>query len=165
MRKVVLCLTALLLWAGLAASQSEKSKEKGKAEAHAAHATDAAGVKDAIKKTEDELRQASLKGDSSAAEKYFADDFHVISGANGESYTKQQVIERMKSGATKYSQISVSNEDVATFGNDLAIAHGIADVKVTVDGKDASGKYHYSRTYQKRNGKWQAVWMQSTKIP
>lgn len=168
MRKVLICLTALLLWCGLAGAQSDKAESKGKGHTTEAkrgeHGSGAAAVRDAVKKMENELRQGALKGDTSPSEKYLADDYHTISGANGQAYTKQQVIDRMKSGAVKYSQINVSNEDVAMFGNDLAISHGEADVKNRMDGKDVSGKYHFARTWLKRNGKWQAVWFQSTKM-
>jgi hypothetical protein len=163
MRKLLICVTALFLWVSLA-GQSEKGKSKGKGESHAAHSSDASAVKDAIKKMEDELRQGSLKGDPSAAEKYLADDYRAISATSGQAFDKKQSIDRMKSGATKVSQINVSNDDVLTYGNDLAISHGIADVKVTVDGRDASGKYLFARTWAKRNGKWQAVWFQTTKM-
>lgn len=168
MRKVLIVLTALMLSSGLAVAQSAQGDSHGKG--HAAgvksggHHSDAGGVKDAVKKMEDELREGTLKNDPSASEKYLADDYHTISGANGQAYSKQQVIDRMKSGAVKYSQISVSNEDVAIFGNNLVISHGEADVKLKIDGKDGSGKYHFARTWLKRNGKWQAVWFQSTKM-
>ena len=166
MSKVLICLTALMLWSGLAVAQSAKGESHGKG--HAAksgeHRSDADGVKDAVKKMENEMREATLKSDPSASEKYLADDYHTISGFNGHAYSKQQVIDRMKSGAFKYSQIKISNDDVATYGNDLAISHGEADVKATMDGKDTSGKYHFARTWLKRNGKWQAVWFQTTKM-
>ena len=143
----LLPLIILLLFSGVALAQTKSD-----------------GVKDNIKKMENELRQGSLKGDSSAAEKYLADDFQSVSGATGKMSSKAEIIARLKSGATKYSQIDVSDEDVALYGNDLAIAHGVADVKLTMDGQDASGKYHFSRTWLKRNGKWQAIWFQSTKV-
>lgn len=163
MKKILICLLALFVMTAFAAAQGEKSK--GKAKGHeAAHSSDGNAVKDAIKKMETEMREATMKGDTSANEKYLADDYHFISGGNGQAYDKKQINDRLKSGATKYTQINISSDDIAMYDNDLAISHGIADVKVTADGKDASGKYHYSRTWLKRNGKWQAIWMQSTKV-
>jgi uncharacterized protein (TIGR02246 family) len=163
MKRVLICLVALLLWSTLGYAQGEKSK--GKAKGHEAHASaDAGAVKAAIQKMEDEMRQATLKADPSAIEKYVADDYHAISGANGQAYDKKQTMDRLKSGAAKYSQINVSNNDVQIYDDDMAISHGIADIKLTMDGKDVSGKYHFARTWLKRNGKWQAVWLQSTKM-
>jgi hypothetical protein len=164
MRKVLICLTALLLWAGLATSQSEKGKERGTAEGHAADSSDATSAKDSIMKMEDELREAAIKGDSSVADKYLADDYYTVSAANGQAYDKKQVIDRMKSGASKISEVNVSKRDVAMYGPNLAISHGVAEVKSTTDGKDTSGKYHFARTWTKRDGKWQAVWFQTTKV-
>ena len=163
MRKLLICLIALLLYCFPVSGQG---KGEGKAKGHSAtHESDSTGVKDAVKRMEDELRQGNLKSDPSAMEKYLAEDFHTVSGATGRTYTKQQVIDRLKSGAAKFTQINVANEDVALFGNDLAIAHGEADVKSTSEGKDTSGKYHFARTWLKRNGKWQSIWFQTTKIP
>jgi len=162
MQRVLICLVALLLWTTAGYAQGEK---KGKAKGHEAHAsTDAGAVKAAIQKMEEEMRQATLKGDPSALEKYAADDYHNISGANGQASDKKQSIERLKSGAAKYSQINVSNNDVQIYDHDMAISHGIVDLKLTLDGKDVSGKYHFARTWLKRNGKWQAVWLQSSKV-
>jgi hypothetical protein len=157
MRKLLMIISTLLMAAGLTFGQAAKSESKG----HAKSAP-AGGVKEAIKHMEQEIREGNLKGDAGAQEKYLAEDFHTISGANGQAYTKQQVIDRLKNGATKFSQINVSNDDVAMYGNDLAISHGVADVKYTMDGKEINGKFHYARTWQKRGGKWQAVWFQTT---
>lgn len=163
MRRILTCLFVLLLMSALGSSQEHKGKAKGHDE-HAAASGDASAVKDAVKKMEGEMRAATLKGDTSANDKYLSDDYHAISGANGQAYDKKQINDRLKSGATKYSQINISNDDVVVFDHDMAISHGMADVKLTMDGKDASAKYHYSRIWMKRNGKWQAVWMQSTKV-
>jgi len=166
MRRTLICLIALALSSVLSVAQPAQGESHGKG--HAAKSSgpsDAAGVKAAIKKMEDELRQATLKSDPSANEKYLADDYHTITAANGKAYSKQEVIDRLKSGAVKYSQINVSSQDVVMYGNDLAISHGEANVKATTDGKDSSGKYHLARTWLKRNGKWQAIWIQTTRIP
>jgi hypothetical protein len=144
---------------GLAFSQATKKEAKTKEHA----AKSGASVKDAVMKMNNELREDTLKGDPTADEKYLASDYHSI-GGNGQAYTKEQVIDRLKSGAQKFSQINVANEDVAMYGSDVAIDHGEADVKATSDGKDASGRYHFARTWMKRNGKWQAIWFQTTKM-
>src|SRR3954469_24294553 len=106
MKKFLMCLFALILMSAVGLAQD---KSKGKAKGHEAHAADAAAVKDAIKKMETEMREATLKGDTSANDKYLSDEYHVISGANGQAYDKKQINDRLKSGATKYSQINISN--------------------------------------------------------
>jgi uncharacterized protein (TIGR02246 family) len=162
MKRIVIFFSVLLLLGTLGFSQQQKGKGKGKG---GAQTSDLFAIKDAVKKMEQEIRDGQLKGDSSALEKYLADDSHTISGVSGQDYAKAQIIERLKSGKSRYSQINISEDDVAVFGPNSAISHGTADVKMTVDGKDASGKYHYARTWMKRGGKWQAVWFQSTKMP
>jgi hypothetical protein len=156
MRKLLVSLTTLLLTVGLASAQSAQSESKSQARG--------GGVKEVIKNMEKEIRDGNLKADPSPQEKYLADDFYTVSGANGQAYSKRQIIDRLKNGATKFTQINVTNDDVALYGNDLAISHGEADVKYTMDGKEVSGKFHYARTWQKRKGKWQAVWFQTTRM-
>ena len=163
MRRVLIGFMALLLSSGLGFAQAEKGKGKGK-EGHAAHASADAAVKDAVKKMETELRVGNLKGDASASEKYLADDFHGISGVSGQAYDKKEIVDRINSGKNKYSQINVTNDDVVMYGPDVAVSHGMADVKMTIDGKDASGRYHYARTWVKRGGSWKSVWFQTSKV-
>ena len=162
MRRVLIGFMALLLSSGLGFAQAEKNK--GKAKGHEAHTSADAAVKDAVKKMETEIREATLKGDASPTEKYLADDFHGISGVTGQAYDKKEMVDRIKTGKNKYSQINVSDDDVVMYGPDVAVSHGMADVKMTVDGKDASGRYHYARTWVKRGGSWKAVWFQTSKM-
>ena len=45
-----------------------------------------------------------------------------------------------------------------------AVVTSTADVKGTVKGNDISGTYQASRVWVKRNGNWQQVLFQSTKV-
>jgi hypothetical protein len=162
-RTLIFVSVLLLLFSALAFSQ--EGKGKGKAKGESAQAMDVTAIKESIKKMEQEIRDSQMKGDSSALEKYLADDSKTISGLNGQAYEKSKVIDRLKTGKSKYSQINISDDDVAIFGPNMAVSHGTADVKMNADGADVSGKYHYARTWMKRGGKWQAVWFQATKMP
>ncbi len=53
---------------------------------------------------------------------------------------------------------------VRVFG-DTAIVTGSDTEKSTYKGKDSSGKYVWTDIFVKRNGKWQAVASESTKLP
>src|SRR5436190_9086435 len=148
MRKLLIITTACMLFTGTTWAQSAQGESHGKGHAaKSGNSSNSADVKDSIKKMENEMRQGVLKGDPSASEKYLAADYHTISGANGRSFTRDEALQRIKSGATKYSSIDVANDDVATFGKDVAISHGEVTVKGTMDGRDISGKYHYARTW------------------
>lgn len=167
MRRLILLVT-LVAGCAFALAQADKdakptSAEHKKAE-HKASTGDSA-AKDAVMDAEHKLREAALKNDAEAMQQFLASDYHSISAVDGQAHTRDDVLNNVKQGKLKYQSIEASNEDVQVFDKDLAIAHGVADVKLTMDGKDGSGKYHFSRTWLKRNGKWQAVWFQTTKLP
>lgn len=161
MKRLWMIVIALLVSCSLVVAQADHSKHGGKTESKGGG--DAA-VKQAIQKMEKELREGNVKGDPSAMQKYLADDFYSVSSANGQMYSKQQLIDRLKSGAAKYQSIDGGDPAVEMYGPDLAISHGEADVKVNFDGKDMAMKVHFARTWAKRNGKWQSIWFQTTRV-
>lgn len=118
--------------------------------------------KDILLKNEKALRDAALKGGSSAVAKWYPDDPHT---GTEQSSDKQTMLQLIREGRFKYESIDVSDDLIEIISPDLAIAHGIADVKGTLDGQDFTGKYHYSRTWVKRDGTWQDEWFQATKLP
>ena len=146
-----------LVVCGLAAFAQDtgKGKDAGKQSA----------VKDNILKMEKEWREATVKGDASALQRFASDDYHVITAIDGQAHSKAEQMDRIKSGKAKYSEINVTNNDVQVISPDLAIFHGIADVKMNWDGKDQTGRYHVSRVWHKMRGEWKAVWFQTTKMP
>jgi ketosteroid isomerase-like protein len=151
-------LLTVLLGVVIAGAQE---KEMGK---HKAMGMGNDGVKNAISAMEKSLREATVKGDSSAAEKMLADDYHGFSAASMQGTDKKTTVDSIKSGKLKYSSIDVASEDVQVYSPMLAVAHGEANVKGTMNGKTVDGKYHYGRVWAKRAGTWQAVWFQTTKV-
>jgi hypothetical protein len=122
-------------------------------------------IKSAVMDMEHKLREAALKGDASVLQQWLADNYHSVSAVDGQAHTKDEAVSNLKDGKQKYQSIEPSNEDVQVFAPTLAIAHGVADVKGTMNGQDFSGKFHYARTWMKRGSKWQAIWFQTTKMP
>ena len=158
-------LLAILLAMSIVSAQD---KDKGKGKHEGMEKKEMAGGNDAIKSAvsglDKSLREATLKGDSSVAEKVLAEDYHGFTAANMQPVDKNMAVNNIKSGKLKYSAIDVSSEDVQVYSSTLAVAHGEASVKGTLDGKSIDGKYHFGRVWTKRAGKWQAVWFQTTKI-
>ena len=120
------------------------------------------GIAEAVEDLEQQGRAAALKGDSSFAAQHLADDYMSVSAITGKPGTKADAIDVLKSGKLKYTAINVSETKVRVYGN-TAIASGKADVKATMNGKDVSGSYWYTRTYVKQGNDWKVVCFQSTK--
>lgn len=101
--------------------------------------------------------------DPSFMEKYLADDYVGISG-RGQQMDRQTSIDNLKTGKTKYDTLEILEHKVTQYGPSAAIARGKVMVKGMFSGQPNEGTYAFSRTWLQRDGKWQVVAFQSTKI-
>jgi ketosteroid isomerase-like protein len=95
-------------------------------------------------------------------DQYEADDI-LDTDPSGRVTDKAQDKTDLSSGDLKFQSIEVSDLKVHVYGN-TAVAAGTSTIKGTYKGQDISGKYRFTDTWVKRNGNWQAVASQSTKI-
>lgn len=107
--------------------------------------------------------QAMLKNDLEALAPLLADDLVYIHSA-AELETKQQFLERLRSGALRYRAIEPSETVVRTYGP-VAIVTGRAKVKVTSSGNDRELEMRYTSVYRNTGNRWQLVSWQSTRVP
>ncbi len=140
----LLCLLSLSL-----AAAGQKTSKKGT-------------VEDQIKEHEQNWAQATIKEGAAAVDQYEADDI-IDTDPSGRVTDKAQDKIDLSSGDLKFQSIEVSDLKVHVYGN-TAVAAGTNMTKGTYKGQDISGKYRFTDTWVKRNGKWQAVASQSTKI-
>jgi ketosteroid isomerase-like protein len=120
------------------------------------------GVEDQIKKQEQNWAQATVKEGAAAVDQYEADDI-IDTDPSGRVTDKAQDKADLSSGDLKFQSIELSDVKVLVYGN-AAVATGTSTVKGTYKGQDISGKYRFTDTWVNRNGKWQAVASQSTKL-
>src|ERR1700740_2861468 len=138
----LLCLFSLSLAAGQQASKTS--------------------VEDQIKKQEQNWAEATVKEGAAAVDKYEADDI-IDTDPGGRVTDKAQDKTDLSSGDLKFQSIELSDMKVLVYGN-AAVATGTSTIKGTYKGQDISGKYRFTDTWVNRNGKWQAVASQSTKL-
>jgi ketosteroid isomerase-like protein len=148
---LLIALLSLLLPLSLVHAKEKKEKAAGDG-----------NVEQEIKNLQDQGREAALKGDTSFLEKYLADDYVGI-GADGQMFTKDQAVERRRSGKLKYEAIDVKDSKIRGYG-DAAIANILASVKGTDEGKPFSGDYRATFVYVKQKGSWKQVSFQSTPV-
>ncbi|HUN88450.1 MAG TPA: nuclear transport factor 2 family protein [Terriglobales bacterium] len=117
---------------------------------------------DEIKKLETDFSQASIKDGAAAVEKYEADDI-IDTDPAGNVTTKAQDKQAAASGDLKFESIEPSAMVVHVYGN-TAVVVGLVQVKGTFKQQDISGKYRFTDTWVKRNGKWQEVASESVKV-
>ncbi len=159
-------LVASLVW-GQGANPPASTKESGTSghgmtAAEQTSQSSGGTVEEEMKALQGQLRQATLKGDTSFFEEYWADDYVAIHG-DGKLSTKAQEIENFKSGAIKYESIEVREAKIRTYG-DTVVAIWLGSVKATINGKPYSGDFRNTRVWVKQNGNWRIVVFQTTRV-
>jgi ketosteroid isomerase-like protein len=116
-------------------------------------------------KLEREWLDAYMKRDIAALERIEADDFN-ITYSNGESRTKAEELAHLKSNSDGAGTFKLNTEDtkVRLFG-DTAVLTGILIQQLTNNGKEMNVRARYTDVWVKRNGRWQVVAVQLTKMP
>jgi ketosteroid isomerase-like protein len=120
-------------------------------------------VEQAVMQMEEELRVAVSKSDTKAYGRIVGDDY-VYTNQDALVRTKAQVMSDYDSGSLKYESIKFDEIKVHAYG-DTAVVTGRSTAKGQDNGKDFSGQFRYTRVYVKRQGSWQIVATQSTRIP
>lgn len=124
-------------------------------------ASKASGTEDAIKKNEQNWAQATIKEGATAVDQYEADDI-LTTDPSGRVTDKAQDKTDLSSNDLKFQSMELSDLIVHVYGN-TAVAAGTNTLTGTYKGQDISGKYRFTDTWVKRNGKWQVVASQSTR--
>src|SRR5262245_42706351 len=107
--------------------------------------------------------QAMAAKDVATLEKVLADDL-IYAHSSARLDTKQSLIGNMVSGATVYTSVEASDVKAQDLG-DTVVLTGIAQVKVTVNGAPNAFGVRFTDVYTRRNGNWQMVTWQSTRLP
>lgn len=130
----------------------------------AASPQDTATIQQVTQRVRDFLASVP-KNDPAVFQDFFADDV-IYTRSTGVTVTKADIIKNIDVRAT--------NEPQATFAADDFIVHPYGEMAVvnfrlimhnTENGKAATAYFRNTGTFLKRNGKWQAVGWQATKVP
>jgi len=149
-RLLTLCLLMALLPA--AYGQSKPAAKK----------TTTASVSAVLMQMERDWSQAGIKKDFKTLDRIMADDWVSIDSL-GQATTKAQTLTAMKSNQASQEFIELGEMKVRVFGT-AAIVTGTDVERGSYKGQDSSGKYAWMDVFAKRNGRWQAIASQSTKI-
>jgi ketosteroid isomerase-like protein len=120
-------------------------------------------------KTEQEVRavelarfEAQLKGDLDKVKLFLADELKYTH-STGKTETKEEFLKALASGL-KYLSIEPSQLDIHVYGQTSVIT-GQASIKIESGGQQLSFKIKYTDVYTLRDGRWQMVAWQSTRLP
>jgi ketosteroid isomerase-like protein len=123
--------------------------------------TQTAAEKELIK-VENDWNTAYMKHDAKAFESLYATEYHSTD-ATGKTYNKIEGIKADASPSTVITSAVLSDLKVHIYGQ-TGVVTGINTIKATADGKDAGGEYRFTDVFVKRDGRWQCVATQVTRI-
>jgi ketosteroid isomerase-like protein len=114
----------------------------------------------------DEFMAGAGSGDRAIFDKFFADDV-IYTRASGVVITKTSIMASLgKPSAASEGKSSYSAEDITVheYGDTVIVAFRLEGRTEHADGKVETADYRNTGTFLRRNGRWQAVAWQATKI-
>ena len=115
-----------------------------------------------IRVLEGRLREAVLAGATAVLNDLLADDY-TNTDAFGVVRHKVQVIADIESGNSSFEAIGLDDINVSLYG-DAAVLTAKRTVRGRAAGRDPNGQFRQIRVFAKRQGRWQAVMLQVTRI-
>ena len=115
----------------------------------------------ALFKLEEEWIAALLKQDVATLDRITAKEW--VANGDGEVMTKAQALAAQKSGAFKYESITLRDLRAYVFG-DVAVVTSTLDGKGTAMGQPLPARQHSTDFFVRRDGRWQAVSTQNTRV-
>lgn len=104
---------------------------------------------------EDAQNRALMKGDASAIDQLWPDEFNYIS-AKGELLSKADIIAELKSGKRKYYSVRHDHIEVHDFGNTIVL-RGTSTSRVFSKGAISTGPRIFVDIFAKQDGHWKSV--------
>jgi len=107
--------------------------------------------------------RALVEADMDVARKLHAEDFQLITPF-GDALSKEEYLGTVESGDIDYVVWKPEAIDVRVSG-DMAVLRYSSRIEIVVGGRRIPpGDYWHTDYYEKRNGRWQAVWSQATEM-
>jgi ketosteroid isomerase-like protein len=119
---------------------------------------------DTIRSVQRERSAALLAANIEAARRIHSDEFQLITPL-GAVFSKDQYLSAVETGVLKYSVIELDSPvDVRVYG-DVALIRYRVQIEIDVEGQryPRTG-YWFTDVYERRDGRWQIVWSQGTRI-
>lgn len=112
---------------------------------------------------ERERLRSLVDRDLGAAETLHSDDYQLIT-PGGRALSKREYLDGVWSGDLDYVVFEAASEPMVLAHEDVAVVRYRARIEINLpDGLDA-GLFWHTDVYERREGRWQAVWSQATRI-
>ena len=115
-----------------------------------------------IEALEQQWRQATIDNNVSELDRLLADDYVGIT-SNGTVETKKEAVDQRAAGTVRITKLDLTDTHVRVYG-DTAVVTSLADLVGTNGATDISGKYRYTRVYNRRLGQWKIVSFEASRM-
>lgn len=116
----------------------------------------------AIARADKAFAEAMVKADLAALANTYADDY-VFTDPTGRVSHKADLLDNFKRGIINIRSQDISDVQVRAYG-DVAVEIGRLVTQATRDGKDSGGTFRFTRVWVNRDGRWQTVAFQETRL-
>ena len=118
---------------------------------------------DIIRATERERLRALVDADMEVAWRLHAEGFQLVT-PSGATYSREEYLGDIASGEVDYLVWEPTSEiEVRVYGEGAVIRYQAQIEIVFGDNKDVLNTWH-TDSYEKRDGQWQVLWSQATRI-
>ena len=122
------------------------------------------GVGKALRETERQRLAALVHRNMDVADALHADDYGLIT-PGGAVLSKHGYLSGIASGALRYWRFEPDGEiAVRVWGSAAALRYQVR-IDIDWEGGSDSGRFWHTDIYELRDGRWQVVWSQATRIP
>jgi ketosteroid isomerase-like protein len=122
-----------------------------------------AGAESDLKELTQKWLDAYVKGDVAALKAIEADDWTFVD-SDGAIVSKAKDIKEVEDKTFVCKSASASDLKVKMMGDNHASVAGLIKMSGTYKGEDFSGEYRSLDIFEKKDGKWQAIYSQITKV-
>jgi hypothetical protein len=121
-------------------------------------------VGETLRETELQRLAALVERNMDVADALHADDYALIT-PGGAVLSKDGYLSGIASGALRYAQFEPDGEiSVRVWGSAAALRYQVR-IDIDWEGGHDSGRFWHTDIYELRDGRWQVVWSQATRIP
>lgn len=117
-----------------------------------------------VRRVQDALINAYIHSDTAALDHILADEYTFIQN-DGTVDSKRQMLDSFKFGGDRTITSYQRQEETVRVYGDFAVLTYRYHSRETYKGQDASGDFRMTRIFARRDGRWQMVSGQETKIP
>jgi ketosteroid isomerase-like protein len=107
--------------------------------------------------------RAIIAADVAELSRIYADNY-IQYDETGKAITKQDVIAELSSGKVRYLSMTSTGRRIRLLNEEVAIVHGSEEDEVEQNGRRFRVRYIYMDVVVKRDGRWQIIGSQLSKL-